>query len=504
MESLRLLFGGFEVALTPANLTATFVGVVVGQVIGALPGIGPSLGMVLLLPISFGLEPVTGIVMLAGIMYGAMYGGTVTSVLINVPGESSSVMTAIEGQHLARQGRAGAALGIAAVGSFLAGTVSIAALMFAAVAISDFALEFSAPEYCLLAAIGVSATASLGLGSTVKALGVAVFGLMLASIGVDPILGSSRLTFGVEGLLDGIDFLPVAIGVFGIGEVLATLESATDITPLKVRLRDMWPRWSDWKACRMAIARGGGIGFGLGLLPGVGPTAATFLAYAAERRFSRHPERFGRGALDAVASAESANNSAVTGALVPMLTLGIPGSGLTAVLLAALTLHGIRPGPLLMAEQPDLVWGLIASMFVGNVILLILNLPLAPAFASLLRVPYAYLAPAILLLSLIGAYATTRDLFVVGLAIVFGALGYFMIKADLPRAPLVLALVLAPIMESSLRQSLILSQGSARIFIERPISAVLIVVFVLSLVWPLATAWRRGGRAAGPPMSPID
>ncbi len=504
METFRLLLSGFDVALTPANLTATFIGVLVGQIIGALPGIGPSLGMVLLLPISFGLEPVTGIVMLAGIMYGAMYGGTITSVLINVPGESSSVMTAIEGQHLARQGRAGAALSIAAVGSFLAGTVSIVALMFAAVAISEWALEFSSPEYFLLAAIGITASASLGLGSTLKALLVAVFGLMLALVGIDPILGSSRLTFGMEGLLEGIDFLPVAIGVFGIGEVLVTLETLTDARPLPMRLRDMWPTWLDWKACRMAMMRGGGIGFGLGLLPGVGPTAATFLAYAAERKFSRQPERFGHGALDAIASAESANNSAVTSALVPMLTLGIPGSGLTAVLLAALTLHGIRPGPLLMVEQPDLVWGLIASMFVGNVFLLVLNLPLAPAFASLLRIPYGYLAPAILVLSLIGAYATTRDFFVVGLSILFGAVGYYMIKAELPRAPLVLALVLAPILESSLRQSLILSQGSVRIFVERPVSAVLLAVLVFSLGWPLVAWSRRRSTRSSPVVPPSD
>jgi putative tricarboxylic transport membrane protein len=491
MDTLRLLLNGFEIAFLPQNLLSTFAGVLVGQVIGALPGIGPALGMVLLLPISFGMEPVTAIVMLAGIMYGAMYGGTITSVLINIPGESASVMTTVEGQYLARQGRAGAALSVAAVGSFIAGAGSIFALIFAAVGISQFALRFSAPEYFLLAAIGILATASLATGSTIKALMVAVFGLMLALVGVDPILGSSRLTFGSTHLLDGIDFMPVAIGVFGIAEVLVSLERSQHVAPLQMRIRDMWPRWSDWKACRMAIARGGTIGFLLGLLPGVGPTASTFIAYAAERRFSKHPELFGKGALDAVASVESANNSSVTGSLVPMLTLGIPGSGLTAVLLAALTLHGIRPGPLLMTEQPEIVWGLIASMFVGNAILLILNLPLAPAFASLLRIPYAYLAPAILLLSLVGAYATTLDIFVVGLALAFGLIGYLMIKLDLPRAPLILALVLAPIMESSLRQSLILSQGSLGIFVQRPMAACLLVVALCLILWPLTKALRK-------------
>ena len=277
---------------------------------------------------------------------------------------------------------------------------------FAAIWISKFALRFSSPEYFLLAALGITATAALGEGSPVKALATAIFGLMLALVGTDPILGTMRLTFGQVDLQDGIDFLPVAIGLFGIAEVLVSLERLVDLQPLKMRIRDMWPRWGDWIECRMAILRGSVIGFCLGVLPGVGPTASTFIAYAAERKFTKHPERFGNGSLDAVASVESANNAAVTGTLVPMLTLGIPGSGLTAVLLAAFTLQGIRPGPLLMIEQPDLVWGLIASMFVGNAMLLVMNLPLAPFFASLLRIPYAYMAPGILLLSLVGAYAT--------------------------------------------------------------------------------------------------
>jgi putative tricarboxylic transport membrane protein len=494
MESLDLLLHGFEVALTPANLLAVFVGVVLGQIIGALPGIGPSLGMALLLPISFGLAPVTAIVLLSGIMYGAMYGGTLTSVLINVPGESSGIMTTLEGYRLARQGRAGAALSMAAIGSFLGGTGTIVFLIFAAVWISDFAVHFAPPEYFLLAALGITATASMGEGSTVKALYMAILGLMIALIGTDPILGTERLTFGQLELVDGIDFLPIAIGVFGIAEVLVSIESLVDLKPMRTRLRDLWPRWADWIECRMAILRGTFIGFGLGLLPGVGPTASTFIAYAVERRFSKHPERFGNGALDAVASVESANNSAVVGSMVPMLTLGIPGSGLTAVLLAAFTLQGIRPGPLLMTTQPDLVWGLIASMFIGNVMLLILNLPLAPLFASLLRVPYAYLAPGILMLSLVGAFATDLRVFTVGLAIVFGIVGYLMIKARLPRAPLILGIVLAPIMESSLRQSMILSHGSLDIFVNRPIALTLLVIVIASLALPLVTGGFKSMR----------
>lgn len=496
METLALLGQGFAVALTPSNLLFVFIGVFLGQVIGALPGIGPSLGMVLLLPISFGLPPVTAIVMLSGIMYGAMYGGTLTSVLINVPGESSSVMTTVEGYPLARQGRAGAALSVAAVGSFIAGVGSVVALVVAAMALSSFALRFNPPEYFLLAALGITMSASLGTGSTIKALAMAVFGLMLALVGTDPIIGTTRLTFEIAELLDGIDFIPVAIGVFGIAEVLVSLEKSADLEPMRMRLRDMWPKWKDWMECRMAILRGSTVGFVLGLMPGVGPTTATFIAYATERRFSRHPERFGKGSLDALAACESANNSAVSGALVPMLTLGIPGSGLTAVLLAAFTLHNIRPGPMLMVEQPDLVWGLVASMLVGNLMLLILNLPLAPLFASLLRIPYAYLAPAILLIALVGAYATTLQIFTVVETCLFGAIGYFMIKADLPRSPLILALVLAPLMESSLRQSLILSHGSLDIFVTRPVAAVLVVAVAASLLWPVYRT-LRARRAAG-------
>jgi len=492
METLSLLMNGFAVALEPNNLLAVFVGVLLGQVIGALPGIGPSLGMALLLPVSFGLPPVTAIVLLSGIMYGAMYGGTLTSVLINVPGESSGIMTTLEGHQLARQGRAGPALCMAAIGSFLGGTGTIFLLIFLALTISKFALNFTPPEYFLLAALGITATASMGEGSALKALFMAVIGLMLALVGTDPILGTERLTFNQVDLLDGIDFLPIAIGVFGIAEVIASLERFVELAPIRTRVRDMWPRWADWVTCRMAILRGTGVGFILGVLPGVGPTASTFIAYAVEKRFSKHPENFGKGALDAVASVESANNSAVVGSLVPMLTLGIPGSGLTAVLLAAFILQGIRPGPMLMTDQPDLAWGLIASMFIGNAMLLVINLPLAPFFASILRIPYAYLAPGILLLSVVGAYASSLRLFTVGVALAFGVIGYLMMKVRLPRAPLILGLVLGPLMEQSLRQSLIMSRGSLSIFIERPVAFVLLIIVIASLVLPfLATRFKR-------------
>ncbi|WP_439497466.1 tripartite tricarboxylate transporter permease [Bosea sp. (in: a-proteobacteria)] len=479
------LLAGFEIACTPQNLLFVTIGVVLGQLIGALPGIGPSAGMALLLPVTFGLPPVTAIVMLAGIMYGGMYGGTLTSVLINVPGEAASVMTAVDGHKMAKQGRAGAALSIAAIGSFIAGFGAVAVLAVVTPLLASLALSFSSPEYFLLALLGLTATAGLGAGNAIKALLVACFGLMLALVGSDPIDGAQRLTYGVPQLLEGIDFLPIAIGVFGIAEVLASLENRYDAKPLPMRLRDMWLTSQEWAESRMAILRGSILGFVIGVLPGAGPTIAALLAYVAERRFSKHPERFGNGAIDGVAASESANNSAVHGALVPMLSLGIPGSASTAVLLAALVLQGIRPGPMLMTEQSSLVWGLIASMFIGNIILLIINLPLAPLFASVLRIPYDYLAPGILVLSLVGAYATTLSLFTVGLTLSFGVIGWLMMKADLPRAPLVLAVVLAPLMESSLRQSLMLSEGSPLIFLERPISAVLLLIILLPFLLPL-------------------
>jgi putative tricarboxylic transport membrane protein len=498
MESLALLGHGFSVALTPANLLFVLIGVVLGQVIGLLPGIGPAAGMALLLPITFGMPPESAIIMLAGIMYGGMYGGTLTSVLINVPGEAASVMTAVDGHQLARQGRAGTALSIAAIGSFLAGMAAVVAVVFLTPVLAAFALRFNAPEYFLIAALGITATASIGSSSVVKSLLVATFGLTIALIGTDPLLGTSRLTFGSVDLLEGIDFLPVAIGIFGIAEVLASIENRDEMKPMKTRLRDLWLTSTDWMECRVAILRGGLIGFFVGLMPGAGPTIASLLAYVTEKRYSRHPERFGKGALDGVAAAEAANNSAVHGALIPMLALGIPGSASTAVLLAGLVLQGVRPGPMLMAEQPDLVWGLIASMFIGNIILLVLNLPLAPLFASLLRIRYDYLAPGIVVLSLVGAFGTTLSMFTVGIALMFGVIGYIMIKLDLPRPPLVLALVLAPLMETSLRQSLMLSEGSLSIFFERPLSIVLLVAVIFTLVMPLVRLLLRLTRGSIP------
>jgi len=491
MEALQLLGQGFATCFTPLNLSFIVIGVLIGQIIGALPGIGPSAGMALLLPLTYGVPPATAIMMLAGIMYGGMYGGTLTSVLVNVPGEAASVMTAVDGHQMARKGRAGAALSIAAIGSFLAGVAAVTAVVFITPPLAVFALKFNAPEYFLLALLGITACASLGTNSPTKALMAALLGLMIAMVGVDPIEGTQRLIFGQPALLEGIDFLPVAIGIFGIAEVLSSLERSQHAAPMRTRLRDMWLTTQEWAQSRVAIVRGGLVGFLVGVMPGAGPTIASMLAYVTEKRFSPQPERFGHGAIDGVAAAESANNAAAHGACVPMLALGIPGSASTAVLLAALILHGIRPGPGLMTEQSTLVWGLIASMFIGNLVLLILNLPLAPLFTALLRVPYAHLAPGILAISLVGAYASTLGFANVWISLAFGVVGWFMIKLDFPRAPLVLALVLAPLLESSLRQSLLLSFGSLKIFVERPLAAALLVCVVASLAFPLVSTLRR-------------
>ena len=484
------LMQGFLVALQPGNLMFILLGVLVGQIVGALPGVGPAAGMALLLPLTFGLEPVTAIMMLAGIMYGGQYGGTLTSVLINVPGEASGVMTAMDGHAMARKGRAGAALAIAAIGSFIAGVGAVAAVAVLAPPLASVGLRFNAPEYFLLCALGVIAVGSLG-EVPIRSLLAGVLGLTIALIGVDPLTGTPRLNFGMPSLYQGIDFIPVAIGVFGIAEVLTSLERNERVEPIRTRLKDMWLTAEDWVTCRFSILRGGAIGLFVGIMPGAGASVASLLSYLTERKFSKHPERFGEGAIDGLAAAEAANNSAAHGALIPMLSLGIPGSASSAVLMAALILHGIKPGPMLLTQESLLVWGLIASMVIGNVFLLVMNLPLAPVFAALLRIPYTYLAPGILVISLVGAYAATLSMATVWMCIAFGILGWLMMKLDIPRAPLVLALVLAPLMETSLRQALLLSLGSPMIFIERPISAVLLVAVLFALIAPIVRVMRR-------------
>jgi putative tricarboxylic transport membrane protein len=483
MESLTDLMGGFATALTPNNIMFCFLGVFLGQLVGVLPGIGPSAAIALLLPLTFGADPTASLIMFAGIYYGAQYGGTLTSVLISVPGESSTVMTSIDGYQMALKGRAGAALGIAAIGSFIAGTISVLGLTFLAPPLAEAALAFGPPEYFALVVLGLMALAAVSGGSVVKGLGAGVAGLLLATIGVDPYSGVSRFDFNQLWLLDGIEFIVLTVALFGVGEVLATCTTATERPVAEVK--NVLPTRDDWKRSRMPILRGSFIGFLVGVLPGTGATMASFIAYIVEKKVSKHPEEFGKGAIEGVAGPESSNNAAAAGAMVPMLALGVPGSGTTAIILGALIMFGLRPGPELFTQNSELVWGVIASMYIGNVLLLILNLPLAGLFAQFLKVPYKWLYPPILALCIVGVFSQANSLEDCWLLVAFGALGWMMKRFDWPAAPMILGLVLGPMFESSLRQSLTISHGSADIFLTRPISLALMVCAFLFVAVPL-------------------
>lgn len=500
MEIVNDLLFGFSVALTPQNIFFAFLGALIGTVVGALPGIGPSAAIAILLPVTFGMSPVSAIIMLAGIYYGAQYGGTITSVLINTPGESSSVMTALDGYQMALKGRAGAALGMAAIGSFIAGTIGVVALMLAAPPLAEVAVSFGPPENFAFMLLGLTTIGGLSGSSQLKGLLMAVAGLLVGTIGIDPMLGNARFTFGNTHLADGVSFLPVAVGLFGIAELLANLDLPIRSEPIKAKISGLLPTRQDWVDSRGAIARGTAIGFWCGILPGAGATAASFMAYAAEKRCSKHPEKFGTGVVEGVAAPESANNAAAAGNLVPLMALGLPSSGATAVMLGALTLYGLQPGPLLMTLRPEVFWGLVASMYIGNVMLLVLNLPLAPLFASMLRVPYSLMMPIIMGIALAGVYSFDNDAFDVGVALVFGAIGYLMKRFDYPAAPLVLALVLGPLLERALRQSLQMSLGSLEIFVNRPTTAILLLVSIIAVAWPLID-WSRSRKAG---MRPAD
>jgi putative tricarboxylic transport membrane protein len=492
MDLLTNLTMGFSIALSPFNLTLAFLGVIIGTLVGALPGIGPVSGVALLLPLTFGMPPTSGIIMLAALYYGTMYGGTITSVLINTPGESTSVVTCIDGYQMALQGRAGPALGVAAIGSFVAGTVGVVLLMIMSPALARWALSFGPPETFALMLLGLTTVTGLTGENAVKGYLSMVLGLMLSMTGFDIISGDARYTGGINELLDGVDFLPVAIGLFGIGEVLAGAGAAPESRILHARygLRDVMLSAADWTRSRWAIARGAGLGFLIGVLPGAGPTIASFLAYSVEKKFSRHPEEFGRGAIEGVAGPESANNAASVGAMVPMLTLGIPGSATTAVMLGGLMMWGLRPGPLLFEKNPDFVWGLIASMYIGNVMLVILNIAFIPLFVRALRIPYNILMPLIVVFCITGAYSQNNKVWDVGLMLVFGVLGYLMRKLDYSPAALTLALVLGPLAERALRQSLIISDAGIGIFFLRPISAVLTCAALAAVAVPVVRALR--------------
>jgi putative tricarboxylic transport membrane protein len=503
MDFLSNLALGFSVALTPFNLLMATCGVILGILIGALPGVGPPSGVALLLPLTFGMEPTSGIIMLAALYAGTMYGGTITSVLINTPGESASVVTCIDGYQMALQGRAGPALGIAAIGSFIAGTVGVVLLMLVSPALARWSLAFGPPETFALMLLGLTTVTLLTGDSPLKGYISMVLGLMIAMVGFDIISGEPRYAFGVPELMDGIDFLPVAIGLFGIGEVLAGAEAkqGNALAHARYGLRDVMPSAADWARSRWAIARGTVLGFLVGILPGAGPTVSTFLSYAVERKVSKHPEEFGKGAIEGVAGPESANNAAATGAMVPMLTLGIPGSATTAIMLGGLMMWGLRPGPLLFQKNPDFVWGLIASQYIANVMLLILSTAFIPLFVRALRVPYAILMPIIIVFCITGAYSLKNNVFDVFQMLFFGMLGYAMKKLGYSPAALTLAIVLGPLAERALRQSLIISDAGIGIFFTRPISAVLIAAALAAVLVPalaglLAASPRRAAAAA--------
>src|SRR5262252_6277247 len=503
-ETFNNLLLGFSVALQPSILVYAFIGCVVGTLVGILPGVGPLAGISMLLPATFGLNPIIAIVLLAGVYYGAMYGGSTTSILMRIPGEAASVMTCIDGYAMARKGRAGAALAIAAVGSYVAGTVSVVALMFLAPPLASFALRFGPPEYFALLILGLLVLAYMSSGSMVKALAMATLGLLLGMIGIDQMTGYFRFAYGVVELGDGIGVVPVAVGLFGLSEILATAGQETPPAVIKPKLRELLPSRQEWKEANWPIWRGTVLGFLIGIVPGSAHIISSFVSYAVERRLSKRPQEFGQGAVAGVAGPESANNSATSGAFVPMLALGVPSGPIPAVMLAAMMVHGVSPGPLLIKQQPELFWGFIASMYVGNVVLLILNLPLVGVFVNLLRVPYPLLYPGILVFCILGVYAVNSSVVDVGIMTVMGALGYLLRKFDFETAPVVLGLILAPMMEMSFRQSLSMSSGSYGIFINRPIALVMLVVglalLVLSLApWLMKTLdWRqRFGLASG-------
>ncbi len=491
MDVIHNLLFGFQVALQPVNLMYCFMGTLIGTLVGVLPGLGPAAAIALLLPSTFHTTPVSATIMLAGIYYGAMYGGSTTSILVNIPGEAASVVTCLDGHQMALKGRAGPALGIAAFGSFIAGTFGVIALSVTGPVLSGVALRFGPPEYFAMMIVGITVLTYLSSGSMVKSLLVAAVGLILGGVGMDAISGKYRFTYGLQVLADGVGLVPVVMGLFGITEVLENLETEIKRDILAAEFKNLFPTLQDWKDSAGPIGRGTILGFFLGLVPGGGAIIASFASYAIEKKVAKHPEEFGHGAIQGVAGPESANNSAASGNFIPLLTLGIPCNAVMAILLGALMIHGLQPGPLLMTKAPDLFWGTIVSMYIGNVMLLVLNLPLIGLWVKVLKVPYYLLYPLILLFCLIGAYSLNNSVGDVVVMLVFGIVGYLMRKFRYDGAPLVLALVLGPMMEEAFRQSLMLSKGDFSIFISRPLSLAFLVAAALLVIIPIVTQRKK-------------
>jgi putative tricarboxylic transport membrane protein len=492
MEIFSGLINGFSVALTPVNVLFAFLGAILGTAIGVLPGLGPAATIALLLPATYAISsPVTAIILMAGIFYGSQYGGSTTSILLNLPGEASSVVTCIDGYKMAQKGRAGAALGIAAIGSFVAGTVGIVGLTLFAPKIAGFALSFGPPEMFSLALVGLLMAVTLSGASIVKGLIMMAMGLLLASVGLDPISGKTRFSFGVIELQSGFDFVTLAMGVFGLGEIFTGLESAIRSEAVTTKVGQVWPTVKDWVDSRMAILRGTLIGFVIGIIPGGGAVISSLVSYAVEKRVSKRPQDFGQGAIEGVAGPESANNAASSSSFIPLLTLGIPGNASIAMIFAALMIKGVTPGPFLIQEHPEIFWGVIASMYVGNVMLLVLNLPLVGLWVQLVRIPFGILAPVIILFTAIGSYSIQGQVFDIYSLIGFGLFGYLLRKLKFEPGPLVLAFVLGPMIEGAMRRSLLISGGSFMIFVTHPISMALIGLFALLVLGQAVVMFRK-------------
>lgn len=494
MDFAQSILLGFQNSLQLINILYCFLGVIIGTLIGVLPGIGPAGAMALLLPVTFHVSPLSSIIMLAGIYYGAMYGGSTTSILINIPGEPTAVVTCLDGHQMALKGRAGPALGISAFGSFIAGTLGVVGLMLLAYPLARAALKFGPPEYVSLMVLGLIILTYLTEKSFIKAMAMAALGLILSYVGLDIISGQTRFTFNIDNLLEGIGIVPMVMGLFGVAEVLENIEANVKRSIFKTHIEGLLPNLKDWAVSIWPMIRGTIIGFFLGILPGGGAILASFVSYAVEKKVSKHPERFGKGAIEGVAAPESANNAASSGAFIPLLTLGIPANVVMAMLYAGLLIHGITPGPFLLKECPEIFWGVIASMYMGNVMLLVLNLPLIGIWVQLLKIPFRFLFPMIILFCVIGVYSINNSVFDIGVMIIFGLVGYIMRKCNYEPAPLVLAYVLGPMLEQAIRQSLIISDGNLMIFLTRPISAVCLAVCGILLILS-CTKFSTGKRA---------
>ncbi len=486
MDIINSVLYGFSISFEPINFLHCFIGVFVGTLVGVLPGLGPTASISILLPITFQVSsPVSALIMFSGIYYGVQYGGSITSILVNIPGEASTTVTCLDGYQMARKGRAGAALGISAFGSFIAGSLGVVGLMLIAPTLAKYALKFGPPEYCALMFLGLTVLNYIASGSMIKSFMMAGLGLMLSAIGMDVITGHQRFSYGVLALEDGLGMVPVLMGLFGVSEVIANIDMPTIRSVFAEKLKGLYPSRQDWRESIGPIGRGTLIGFFLGLLPGAGPMMSSFMSYIVEKKVSKHPERFGQGEIAGVAGPESANNAASQAGFIPMLILGIPATPSLAVMLGALVMYRVFPGPMIMKEAPEVFWGTLTSMYTGNFMLLILNLPLIAIWVKVLKVPYSILFPVILLFCLTGAYTINNTIVDIIIMNIFGILGYFFKKLDYECAPLILGFILGPLFENSLRQSLILSKGSFSIFLTRPISLGLVIVSLMVIVAPL-------------------